>query len=1480
MPTLTQLLQASQPTSQPAPVAGDGDLMTALRDIGGVGLGAVASVGNFLDLPGSSVRDLLAGENPLDQWATPLSSQNRVSGRDLLSRYGMRANRETGMSGWLSDPGEGLRDLAGFAAEVVTDPFGPLTKAVSAGTAVGRAATTAAGRAHPLVKMLGRGAKQAFDTLPGNVQNYALNKVMKATRGVTSIFGKYGQGVTDPLVQDMAVRVRQQVEGLTESAKADSAEVALTANRAGFNLQVDDTLDMNDPNNWLNDMSPIKVRAREDAIYQYLEGTYDPGAAGWQTGDIVNVGDTFKEVEFVDQTAGGLKLKLLDDENLYDPSQVTPAFMQQKVEMPSELIPVLDKLKTKVDTIKTQAQEIGLKIGDDFDPYAAYFPRSKSAQLRQAEAITGMAPTSWRRSNASLVNTLLSPGGREMKYKGFVRGTAGVQELFADKKMSEIVSYLDSMTTQTTFDGRGAKIFPDTVGLRHIEGFAQSMGMTAEEVWEKLAIANPTQPGVDPRLTMPLMLPKDQARAALTKLKDMMVQEVESGVQFGVQPGRGWWKSWTDLRDPNGQVYNFNMDDQPLARLDLPTIETMQRSGLMNATDYMAAKRELDKGVEVFMGSRPVKKGKPPVNLLVTPTRRAKVEMEWDKLNKSLDDAVANNPLIHEEVSYDYLHQAIGRNYGDKIDKWMPELTEYGVAEASGPTGEVFGNTLSGWRKLYPVVKEVLESGEGELTGKQLSLLRLDDDSLQALLFRPEQIEDVAKLREAFNANQTDPAAVLGQDLAVPRVDRHRALAEELGDHVEKRFRRVFGSSAAVAGNDYLRKNSAAVALTHGIRDQITSMRKIRDQFQKQLGAGVTEGGLKTKFDPTVTDGMTLEEALATGPAGLFADKVDTKVFLENLRQQWIAEKIPGFVATEDQGLIARQLEEILAIKAPAETWQQFRTLNEIGAAADLPELNTLLRMSSSLGTIWKAGVLSTAPATGVRDGFSSFYNGIVIGDMNPLTALGNHGRRATEFSRGGIVDPGEGIPQIEAYLKSLGRPSTPSTRGEVLQNMWNAHYGSRSIHPNVVTADAARMQSADSSMELLSGVPEKRGESLARHVMESAKEKASRIKREPRKALNPLNVAGTWTKDELGRDVQKSTGNVFTDTMNGFRAYIDTTVRSMYVLDRLAKTKDLDDAFRMADFALMNAAPQNFTRVENRYLKPLIPFYSFMRQSIPMFLQELMVNPGGKLGMTVRATRTSQGDEKGYVPFQYQDTTAIPVGKADDGTIKYLTSLGLMHEDAVKYAGNALQGDLRGMLQQAMGSASPGAKWLIEFSTNTSLFSQSPMGGRRLDDLDPTLGRLATNLGLQELGPSGRATPVGGPLVESLAAASPVSRILSMAKIASTDPARSSAQEKVLRLLTGVRVEGVTQEQITRDIRDRLNAIQIQSGARPLTIVSGTEGLQEALATSGDTQTAELLGRISQALAAQRRAAQKQDEEQAKPQSGNALIDRLRQAM
>ena len=127
------------------------------------------AVGNAFDLPGSSVRDLLVGRNPLDQFASPFSADNRVTGRDVLDHWGVTApNKETGMAGWLDDPMEGLRDLAGFGVEILTDPLNvvsalKLSKLFRAGKkATTHNATLEALQRNPERQRLGREMVEAY----------------------------------------------------------------------------------------------------------------------------------------------------------------------------------------------------------------------------------------------------------------------------------------------------------------------------------------------------------------------------------------------------------------------------------------------------------------------------------------------------------------------------------------------------------------------------------------------------------------------------------------------------------------------------------------------------------------------------------------------------------------------------------------------------------------------------------------------------------------------------------------------------------------------------------------------------------------------------------------------------------------------------------------------------------------------------------------------------------------------------------------------------------------------------------------------------------------------------------------------------------------------------------------------------------------------------------------------------------------------
>lgn len=105
------------------------------RIVGGVA-SPLAAIGNTLDVAtgASSVRDILAGENPFDQFATKWweDAGNRTGGRELLRKHGLVGNKDT----WGNA-------AAGLAAEVLLDPTTYLTFGASALTKGGTVAKMA-----------------------------------------------------------------------------------------------------------------------------------------------------------------------------------------------------------------------------------------------------------------------------------------------------------------------------------------------------------------------------------------------------------------------------------------------------------------------------------------------------------------------------------------------------------------------------------------------------------------------------------------------------------------------------------------------------------------------------------------------------------------------------------------------------------------------------------------------------------------------------------------------------------------------------------------------------------------------------------------------------------------------------------------------------------------------------------------------------------------------------------------------------------------------------------------------------------------------------------------------------------------------------------------------------------------------------------------------------------------------------------------
>lgn len=228
----------------------DEDRQSVLDWAADTGLSALQGIGNTLDLGGSMVRDVLGGENPLDNLASPLAGRDRLSGRDVLTKWGLTSqNQETGFA-W-DDPGELFQDVLGFGFEVATDP---LTYLTLGGSALGKAGQVLkdAGYLGDVGRVAGRtvGPRVARST---TTLRKMLDKVPEARPAVERAAGARGLQVDNLLDEALGGTV-----GLSLPFARDPFKV-LTSNRANRWLDA--------AGGFVRDLAPVR------AAYQAFGGS-------------------------------------------------------------------------------------------------------------------------------------------------------------------------------------------------------------------------------------------------------------------------------------------------------------------------------------------------------------------------------------------------------------------------------------------------------------------------------------------------------------------------------------------------------------------------------------------------------------------------------------------------------------------------------------------------------------------------------------------------------------------------------------------------------------------------------------------------------------------------------------------------------------------------------------------------------------------------------------------------------------------------------------------------------------------------------------------------------------------------------------------------------------------------------------------------------------------------------------------------------
>lgn len=532
---------------------------------------------------------------------------------------------------------------------------------------------------------------------------------------------------------------------------------------------------------------------------------------------------------------------------------------------------------------------------------------------------------------------------------------------------------------------------------------------------------------------------------------------------------------------------------------------------------------------------------------------------------------------------------------------------------------------------------------------------------------------------------------------------------------------------------------------------------------------------------------------------------------------------------------------------------------------ATMPGFGNSLKFVDAMTKLFKVGVLAW-PGRITRDFTSAAYRSIESGmvdlskpgqAMNSLAmghafAIGDYTKSAHYTS---LLNDKTFRRQFEQskYADMVGTGKAVEsgdkiTQGEAIFRFFRDWYATKQggayNHTQMELSDPLYQAHRTGTLDpMREAIPNYEGKTLG----ERFKQQGSEILADKGAALNPGNLEGMprfLTKDETLRGKPRARSQFFADRIaKSFGQYTDAVTRTTAVVDQMRRGVPHEQAWDRANRTLVDYNPKRFSNFEKEFMKRVFPFYSFLSSQVPYVLKELINNPAGGLGVTIRAQRHAQDDQ--YVPHRMRDKAAIPLSTDEEGNQHYLESLGLMHEDAVAM--------LKPDLADIMGDMNPLLKTPVELATGRSLFMRGPLGGTDLSELDPAMGRIIQEVGervglRQETDSRPPPAPLIGNAGEHILSSSPAARLLSSTRTALDD--RKTIAQRAMNLLTGVKVSTVSPYQQQSMLREELDAILKERGVRPFTRYSlDTDEIQE-IEDSGDQVTAYKLRAVEKARA------------------------------
>lgn len=1384
------------------------DEESLVRSAARAGLSGISKVGNLLGLPGSMVRDVLTLNNPFDQLLTPLSDVNRTSGRDLLTQWGLtQPNKETGMGGWLSDPMEGVRDVAGFAAEVALDPL----------TYLGG------------IGMLGKGGKYADKA--GLADDLTRVAAKKAAVPLGTI-GRREASLTTSL-DDLIAHAADPVAAAAKVKTAvDPTGIGRVLSPAERSAPVGGMLHFQPP--FMDPVKTFGTGAKSQKVAQFLDkfspNPFDLGSyfknstVGKSVGammDATRQGKLAPEVVPYAQSGFRGVTEGIQDAKGWGTEQadklaklgLTDSNAAKNIRSAAEGIPGI------VDPSGVGA-EIAAQRADDLSKLrsAGYGTRELDDVIESAFRQSGGQRKPG--SSVPMSGVTAADVGREDVLKGYHKGTVGLETILTDPAIDANIKTIQSLVASARATGA---VIPDSaiakaVGAdimsRHgadiVEKF-RARNVDGDFLFTKGATKTPSQIAKGTWTSPNTWERVDPATGAVVESLTAVERHrpTELAKYMIANP---------DLRQ-TGLFTNHPVVDAVRAK-ELTNTKLANADaafGFLGAYAKPAGTHAKGEATEVghvlkelgLTGDEAVANFARERGLPIPTTADEFKELRKMEISKSLADDYlkprsefklpdAFDPLVKGVDSLTNLFKASVLTWPARyVRDWMTgqarnvEARMWDNGSAFAAHALLHGENVAGAAKFPEVVQWLAARG----------IPANDKNGTDALRQLYAKLGPGKAIQQADIAGAALPASYAGR-------------LPELLDLIPGRTKSTVGQNVAdvaktLAGRTPNVEPWKMNPLKKDFYTQLWNIRGVGDRTETRMPL-VAGGERIGKYTDDMNRLVPFINQLKQGvdPAAAMRKIMDAQVNYDprtfTPTERALKKLLPFYsfcVPTDHEILTKRGWakfddltlgEEVMSLNHETGDmeWVPLLAVNIFDHDGELVRHHRKKKTKTfsfeftdnhRWPVLTEAGVAKWVSASG--------KDGKTIRKVKRTWRLGGDLRRHDRVPlTGNFVGPHDSVlcPRLARILGWVVTDGYYRWRGNSCEMIV---YQS----PNKFLAEI---------VELLGTQPRKpHPESgvVAVPVALADVKQLTKIFRKPEDFCGIVGLLSREAAEVMWDAMFKAEGSTSAkgnmhfaqeptlnrEILDGFQMLCYMTGRSCDVSKMGAYIKRSECTFIGRNLSRVHYQGQVWCPTTKhgtwvmRHDGATIITGNSSRQ-IPYVGKTLTTNPGGGMGQTIRAINAGR-DQDSMLPEHIADTAAIPLpARVNDGTKRYLTGLGLMMEDPLQFVGGPRSGGL-----ELLSRMNPLVKGPLEWATGQSFFQKGPNGGRSLDDLDPTLGRILANVTGQE---KAVQTPQA---LEALLGNSPATRLLTSVRQA-TDK-RKSWGDVLANLGTGVRVSDVS---------------------------------------------------------------------------------------